>query len=68
MFRQDYKINKIFLPFLKKDKKHQLFSREGVHPLRQHNSNTREKAFIIDSLALFSAKAELRFRGFIWKP
>ncbi len=68
MLSQDYRITKIFLPFLKKGKKHQPSLREGVHPFHQHNRYTRENAFIIDSLALFSAKAELRFRGFIWKP
>jgi len=68
MFRQDYRINKIFLPFQKKGKKHHPSSRESVHLLRQQNNNAREKAFIVDSSALFSAEAELRFLGFIRKP
>jgi len=43
MFRQDYRINRIFLPFLpvplkagKKGKKHHPSAREVVHSLRQH--------------------------------
>ena len=67
-FRQDYRINKIFLPFQpparrglrpggKKDKKHHPSSREGVHSLRQQNSNAMEKTSIIDSSALFSVEA-----------
>jgi len=64
MFRQDYRTNKIFLPFQKKGKKHHPSSREGVHSLRQQNSNAREKASIPDYSALFSAEAELRFLGF----
>ncbi|MGB2928853.1 MAG: hypothetical protein WBB70_08070 [Desulfobacterales bacterium] len=68
MFRQDSRINRIFLPFRKKGKKHHPSSREGVQLLRQRNSNAGEKASIVDSSALFSAKAELRFLGFIWKP
>ena len=61
MFRQDYRINKIFLPFRKKGKKHHPSSRGDVHSLRRQNSHAREKASIVD----FS---ELRFHGFIWKP
>ena len=74
MFRQDYRINKMFLPFpalrdrLQKGKKHHPFSRDGVHSLRQQNSNAREKTSIVDSSALFSAEAEFCFLGFIWKP
>jgi len=49
MFRQDYRINKIFLPFSR--------------PAGQ--AAERQKASIVDSSALFSAKAELRFLGFI---
>jgi hypothetical protein len=68
MFRQDYRINKIFLPFRpvplkagKKGKKHHPSSRGDVHSLRRQKSHAREKASIVD----FS---ELRFHGFIWKP
>ena len=68
MFRQDYRINNIFLPFQKKGKKHHPSSREGVHSLHQQNSNAMEKSSIVDSSALFSSEAELRFLGFIWKP
>ncbi len=68
MFRQDYRVNKIFLPFHlpaialaqarragKKSKKHHPPSREDVNLLRQQNSNAREQAFIVNSQALFSA-------------
>jgi len=62
MFRQDYRINKIFLPFQpvplragKKGKKHHPSSREGVQSLRQQNSKAMEKASIVGSSALFSA-------------
>jgi hypothetical protein len=48
MFRQDYRINKIFLPFQpvpwkagKKGKKHHPSSREIVHSLPQQNSKAR---------------------------
>jgi hypothetical protein len=40
MFRQDYRINKIFLPYQKKGKKHHPSSREGVHSLRPQNSRS----------------------------
>jgi len=50
MFRQDYRINKIFLPFQpvplksgKKGKKNHPSSRESFHLLRQQNSNARGK-------------------------
>ncbi len=79
MFRQDYRINKIFLPFHlpaialaqarragKKGKKHHPSSREDVHSLRQQSINAREQTFIVNSYTLFSANAELRFLGFIW--
>jgi hypothetical protein len=68
MFRQDYRINKIFLPFRKKGKKHHPSSRGDVHSLRRQDSYAREKASIVDFSAIFSAEAELGFRGFIWKP
>jgi len=68
VFRQDYRIKKIFLPFQKKGKKHHPSSRESFHLLRQQNSKAREKASIVDSSVLFSAEAELRFLGFIRKP
>jgi len=61
-------MNKIFLPFQKKGKKHHPSSREGGRSLRQQNSNAMEKVSIVDSSALFSAEAELCFLGFIWKP
>ena len=61
MFRQDYRINKIFLPFRKKGKKHHPYSSRDVHSLRQQNDYAREKASIVE----FS---ELRLNGFIWKP
>jgi hypothetical protein len=74
-FRQDYRIKKIFLPFLpvplkagKKGKKHNPSSREGVQSLCQQHSKAREKAPVICSSALFFAEAELCFLGFIWKP
>jgi len=54
MFRQDYRINNIFLPFQKKGKKHHPSSREGVQSLCQQNSKAREKASIVNSSALFS--------------
>jgi len=66
VFRQDYRIKKIFLPFQKKGKKHHPSS--SFHLLRQQNSKAREKASIVDSSVLFSAEAELRFLGFIRKP
>jgi hypothetical protein len=68
MFRQDYRIKKIFLPFQKKGKKHHPFSRQGVQSLYQQNSKARGKAPVIGSSALFSAEAELCFLGFIRKP
>jgi hypothetical protein len=34
MFRQDYRINKIFLPFQKKGKKHHPSSREAVKKIK----------------------------------
>jgi hypothetical protein len=68
IFRQDYRIKKIFLPFRKKGKKHHPSSREGVQSLCQQNSKAREKAPVIGSSALFFAEAELCFLGFIWKP
>jgi hypothetical protein len=72
MFRQDDRINKIFLPFLpvpllagKKGKKHYLSSRGGVHSLCRQNSHAMGKASIVDFSPLFSAEAKLRFHGFI---
>jgi len=77
---QDYRIKKIFLPFLKKGRKHHPSSREGVQSLGQQHSKARGKAPVIGSSALFSAKAELCFLGFVparfasesvagrWKP
>jgi hypothetical protein len=52
----------------KKGKKHHPPSREGVQSLCQQNSKARGKAPVIGSAALFSAEAEFRFLGFIWKP
>ena len=72
MFRQDYRINRIFLPFLpvplkagKKGKKHPPSSREVVHSLRQQTvMQGKEHPLLIPRI--FSAEAELRFHGFIW--
>ena len=50
MFRQDYRMNKIFLPF----------------PRSAGQAVGRQKVSIDNILALFSAKAEFRFHGFIW--
>jgi len=67
MFRQDYRINNVFLPFQKKGKKHPHSSREGIHSLRQQNSKAGEKASIVNFSVLFSAEAELYFLGVMWK-
>jgi len=61
MFRQDYRINKIILPFQKKGKKHHPSSRESFHLLRQQKSNAREKASIVDSLVFFPLKRNCVF-------
>jgi hypothetical protein len=52
-FRQDHRIKKIFLPFRKKDKKHNPFSREGVQSLCKQHSKARAKAPVIGSSAPF---------------
>jgi len=53
-FRQDYRINKIFLPFQKKGKKNHPSSKEGSI-IGPKNSKARGKASIVDYSALFSA-------------
>ncbi len=88
MFRQDLLDNQdiIILPFprssgqaAERQKASYLFEvRRSL--ISQQNSNARGKAFIVDSLVLFSTEAELYFLGFIlarlasesaagrWKP
>ena len=61
MFRQDYRIKKIFLPFQKKGKKHHPSSRESFHLLRQKNSNAREKHPLLITRPFFPLKRNCVF-------
>jgi len=61
MFRQDYRINKIFLPFRKKGKKHHPSASGDVHSLRRQNSHARKKASIVDFAAFFPLKRNCVF-------
>jgi len=61
MFRQDYRIKKIFLPFQKKGKKHHPSSRENFHLLRQKNSNAREKHPLLIPRSFFPLKRNCVF-------
>jgi hypothetical protein len=54
-------INKIFLPFQKKGKKHHPSSRKCVHLLRRKRLMQGEKHPILFPMSFFSLKAELRF-------
>jgi hypothetical protein len=72
MFRQDYRINKIFLYFQpvplragKKCKKHHPSSKKGFQSLRQQKIKAKEKVSRIDSPALFPRSEIARFHGFI---
>ena len=79
IFRQDSQDNQdVFLPFCslslrteettERQKASYLFEvRRPLH-LLPTNNNAKEKASIVYSSVLFSAVAEFRFLGFIWKP
>jgi len=61
MFRQDYRINKIFLSFRKKGKKHDPSSRGGVHSLRRKTVMQGNKHPFLISRPFFPLKLNYVF-------